>query len=338
MYFDYNYYNYMYQKSLYDNMYNNNLYNGYMGYNNYYMLDSGSSILFNNGNKLEKFSHQYYTPGYGYGSASSGGGSPVPVIFPDPDPSWYTNGYPGQVNAGSADGNLVEYIPVSFYARNTGKIYFGLGEIDIYAGYLNSNGQFVKTIGFNGTHFNKGDFCFAILMKKYAGAAKYSKVHNDSYWNLLSDISNIQPGQTVTKSVTITSGVTTEESKTFSTTVGSTVGFKAGIEGSEVSASLSVSLTSSFSTSVSVTTQMSVTDTVNFPAQQKQQRVALYQFVEKYGIVPGGPIQGWRDYLNGTSTDEAKVFSSRFVCSVNPPPVFNYPSRYFATSYVLKPD
>ncbi|WDV44304.1 hypothetical protein PV797_12285 [Clostridiaceae bacterium M8S5] len=315
------------------NSYYNNPYMNYSG------LDSGGSkLLYNNGSKLTPLNKTIVTPGYRAEVGEGGGGSPVPIIFPQPDPNWYYYGYPGTVKAGSADGGLVEYIPVSFYARKSGKLYFGFNQIDIYKGYLNSQGQFVETVGSNGTYYNQGDFVFAILLDKYAGAAQGSKVHNESYWNLLSEISNIQPGQTYTKSVAVTSGVTTQESKTFSSTVGSTVGFKAGFEGSEISASLSVSLTNSFSTSVSISTQITVTDTVNFQAQQKPQRAALYQFIEKYRIVPGGPIQGWRDYLNGTSTEEARWFSNQFVCSVEPPPEFPYQSRYFATSFVLEPD
>lgn len=300
--------------------------------------NSGATILINNGSKLSPMVSKATTPGGLKGAEASGGGSPVPVIFPKADPNWYLYGYPGTVDAGKADGGLVDYIPVTFYARNSGKIYIGMNEIDIYKGYLDSSGKYVKTFDSGGRYYNKGDYVFTILLSKNAGAARYSKIENDSYWNLLSDISNIQPGQTITKSVSVTSGVTTEESKTFSTTIGSTVGFEAGIDGAKVSASLSLSLTNSFSTSVSVSTQITVTDTVNFPAQEKAQRAALYQFQEKYKIIPGGPLNGWKDYLNGTSSDEAKFFSSRFVCSIEQPPAFDYPSKYFATSFVLAPD
>lgn len=298
--------------------------------------DGSSNILINTGSALTPASKTIKTPGVSM-QATEGGGSPVPVIFPKPDPNWYLYGYPGTVQAGSADGSLVEYVPVSFYARNNGNIYMGFNEIDIYDGYINSKGEYVKTIQIDG-YYNKGDFVFAILLNKWSGAANGTKIRNQSYWTLLSEISNIQPGQTISKSVSVTSGVTTEESKTFATTVGSTVGFKAGFSGSEISASLSVSLTNSFSTSVSVTTQLTVTDTVNFPAQEKPQRAALYQFREMYSIIPGGPLMGWRDYLNGTSSEEAKFFSSRLVCSVDQAPPFDYQSRYFATSNVLEPE
>lgn len=322
---NYNYYRYMYP--FYARMFG------------YYPLlrkqsNSGSSILINNGTSLIAAN-----PGGGLlKGASSGGDTPVPVIFPDADPSWFYNGYPGVVDAGTADGTLVDYIPVSFYAKYSGKVQIALNENpDLYVGYIDHNGNFTKTISYNQANFNKGDFVFATLVNKTAKIAVDSKIENRSYWSLLSEVSNILPGQTLSKAVSVTTGVTNQESKTFSTTVGATVGFKAGFSGSEISASLSTSLTKSFSSSVSVTTQQTITDTINFPAQDRKQRAALYQFIEKYNMKPGKQLVLWRDYLNSTQTQESIVFSKQFVCSIQQPPPFDYPSKYYATSFILEP-
>lgn len=262
---------------------------------------------------------------------------PVPIMFPDPDPQWFFEGYPEVVEAGEAMGSLVDYVAVSFYARQDGHIFAGFDPIDIYDGYINDQGQYVKDIQID-KDYRKGDFVFAILLNKYAGAAQYTMIRDNSTWGLLSEVSNVLPGQEVTKMVSVTSGVTTEESKTFATTVGATIGFKAGVTGAEVTASLTTSLTQSFKSSVAYTTEITVTDSITFPAQPREQRVAIYQFIQDYDIIPGGPLMGWRDYLNGTSTDEAKFFSSKWVCNVDQAPPFRYPSRYFATSFVLEPE
>lgn len=290
---------------------------------------SGSTVYEITGNSLQDSQSQQ-------GLFKSSASSAVPVVFPKVDTNWFYQGYPQTVDAGTAAGSLIEYVPVSFYARRSGRVDIGMNPIDIYVGYINTDGNYVSTVDIH-RNFNQGDFVFAILLNKYAGAANGTKINNFSYWTLLSEVSNIQPGQEVTKQVSVTSGVTTQESKTFATTVGSTVGFKAGFEGSEISASLSISLSQSFSSSISVTTQQTVTDSITFPSQDKVQRDAIYQFVERYNIIPGGPLMGWRDYLNGTSTDEAKFFSNQFVCSVEQAPPFDYPSRYYATSFVLDP-
>lgn len=271
-----------------------------------------------------------------FGSDMAQAAGPIPVNFPDPDPNWFFDGYPEFVKAGSANGSPVDYIPVSFYAKKNGKITIAFDEIDIYVGYLNTQGKYVKTIQID-SNFNQGDFVFAILLSKYAGAARYTMIRDTSYWGLLSEVSNIQPNQTVTKAVTITSGVTTEESRELSSTIGATVGFKAGISGAEISASLSASLTQSFESSVAITMEITVTDTVTFAPQKREQRAAIYQFAANYEIVPASPLMGWRDYLNGTSTDEARFFSSQLVCNVDQAPPFTYPSRYFATSFVVEP-
>lgn len=263
--------------------------------------------------------------------------APVPIMFPDPDPQWFFEGYPNIVQAGSAMGSLVNYVPVSFYARQDGHITAAFDPIDIYDGYINDQGAYVKAIQID-KDYRKGDFVFAILLNKYAGAAQSTMIQDNSTWALLSEVSNVLPGQIVTKMVSVTSGVTTEESKSFSSTVGSTIGFKAGVTGAEVTASLTVSLSASFKSSVAYTTEITVTDSVTFPAQPREQRVAIYQFIQDYNIIPGGPLQGWRNYLNGTTTDEAKFFSSRWICNVDQAPPFRYPTRYFATSFVLEPE
>lgn len=264
--------------------------------------------------------------------------TPIPIEFPEADPSWYYYGYPGTVPAGNSSGKLIDYIPISFYAKKDEKIYVGFPPNPDYVGYLNSDKEFTDNLVISGKEYKRGDFVFAILLSRNAADAQGSQLLNESYWALLSEVSNIKPGQTVTKSVAVTSGVTTQESKTFSYSIGSTAGFKVGFSGSEISAQLSASLTRSFSKAITVSTQMTVTDTVTFEAQTKQQRAALYQFHERYRLYPGKALYDLQDYYNGTSDDNAKFYSSRFYCTIKPPPTFNYQSRYFATSFILKPD
>lgn len=311
------------------------MYTGYEQFrsNDLYVLSgptatSGSTIYVLNGPNLQEdvyIQNDAVTP------------APVPIVFPKADPNWFSQGYPQTVDAGRVNGGLISYVPVSFFARNNGTVNIAFDPVSIYDGYINTDGKFATTIDIH-RDFKAGEFVFAILLDRYAGAARYTMINNYSYWQLLSEVSNVQPGETVKKEVTITAGVTTEESKTFSTSIGSTVGFEGGVEGAEVLATISVELSESFSASIAIASQQTVRDSITFPAQEKIQRDALYQFIEEYQIIPGSPLKGWRDYLNGTSTEEARFFSSQFVCNVDQAPPFKYQSKYYATSYILEPN
>ncbi|WDV46400.1 hypothetical protein PV797_01585 [Clostridiaceae bacterium M8S5] len=262
---------------------------------------------------------------------------PVSIVFPKADPRWYYEGYPGTVLAGDTVGDLIDYIPVSFYAVKDEKLYVAFHPNENYVGYLNTEKELVSDLLINGVEYKRGEYVFTILLSKNAPQAVGSRLYNTSYWTLLSEVSNIHPGQTIQKSVSISSGVSTLEGKILSVAVGSKAGLKIGFSGSAISAELSASLSRSLLRYVTISTKFTVTDVINFPAQPKPQRAALYQFSERFKIIPGNAIYKWRDYLNSKVDDNAKFYSSRFVSRIELPP-FDYLSRYFATSFVVEPD
>lgn len=298
-------------------------------HNTYGRAYSGGSDIFTNtenGIKLTSVS----APG---GNISLTSGTVVPPVFPDINPNWFYTGFPTNVSVGALDGNLVDYIPIYFYATKNGTESFTLPKLPDRVGYLDSDNVFTETLVYNSS-FKKGDLLFTLLLDKNDPACANSKINNKSYWNLLTEFSNIDPGSTATKTITITSGITKQESYSMSLSIGSKVGIEAGLEGiGKISAEISSQLSNSFNSSVSITQQITTTDTVEFKAQPRTQRIATYQFIERFTIDAADPLKEKVNSFNNATKNYVANFAKADFEAVP----FDYGSRYFAKAFVLEP-
>lgn len=270
------------------------------------------------------------TPG---GNIAVALGTVIPPVFPPINPNWFYTGFPTNIPVGSENGDLVDYIPIYFYATRNGTEKFTLPKLPDRLGYLDSNNVFTETLVWD-KPFKKGDLLFTLLLDKNNPACAGSKINNMSYWNLLTEFSNIDPGSTATKTITITSGITKQESYSMSLSIGSKVGVEAGIEGiGKISAELSTQLSTSFNSNVSITEQITTTDTVEFKAQPRTQRIATYQFIERFKIDAANPLKEKVNSFN----DPTKNYIANFAKADFQGTPFNYGSRYFAKAFVLEP-
>ncbi|AWZ48927.1 hypothetical protein C3495_08925 [Clostridiaceae bacterium 14S0207] len=260
-------------------------------------------------------------------------GTVVYPVFPKIEPNWFYTGFPAKLTVGGAKGNLVEFVPIFFYAKRDGNEKFTLPKLPDRIGYLDNNNVFTETLVWDGP-FKKGGLMFTLLLDKNSPVCAGSKLNDTSYWNLMTEFSNIDPGSTATKAITITSGITKTQGFSMGLSIGSRIGVEVGIEGiAKVTAELSVQLSTSFSTEVAISQQISTTDTVEFKAQDRTQRISTYQFIEQYNIDAAAPLKQKVDSLN----DKNKNYVANFAEGKFQPAPFNYGSRYFAKAFVLEP-
>ncbi|WP_050606901.1 hypothetical protein [Clostridium niameyense] len=310
----------------------NNIYQGYLEkYPNKYRapINSGSELLMNTSGGFKPMAALKGVSG----GAQPGYGTVIAPVFPKIDPNWFYTGFPTKLTVGNANGALIDYIPIFFYATKDGNEKFTLPKLPDRVGYLDQNNKFTETLVWNGP-FKKGNLLFTLLLDKNDPACKGSTIDNTSYWNLLTEFSNIDPGSTASKSISITSGITKQESYSMSLTIGSKVAVEVGIEGiGKISTELSAQLSSSFGGSVSITSQITTTDTVNFKAQDRTQRISTYQFVEQYKIGAADPLKAKVNVFN----DPNRNYVANFAKAGFEPRPFDYQSRYFAKAFVLEP-
>ncbi|AYF54632.1 hypothetical protein DFH04_07920 [Clostridium novyi] len=260
-------------------------------------------------------------------------GTVISPVFPKVDSNWFYTGFPGKLTVGGANGNLIQYIPIFFYATRDGNEKFTLPTVPGRIGYLDTNNSFQDTIVWDGP-FKKGQLLFTLLLDKNDPSCKDSKVNDTSYWNLLTEFSNIDPGSGASKSISITSGITQSQGFTMGLSVGAKVGVEFGLEGiGKISTELSTQLSTSFSVGVSISQQISTTDTVEFKPQPKTQRISTYQFIEQYKIEAAQPLKTKINSLN----DKNKSYVANFAQGKFEPNPFDYGSRYFAKAFVLEP-
>ncbi|KEH99110.1 hypothetical protein Z962_06235 [Clostridium botulinum C/D str. BKT12695] len=294
--------------------------------NMYRDISDGTEILMNTNNGF------IYTTSLKQG-ANSKSGTVIAPVFPKIDPNWFYTGFPTKVPVGNAKGNLVDYIPIFFYATRDGNENFTLPTIPGRIGFIDKNNEFKDTIVWNGS-FKRGDLLFTLLLDKNDPSARGSSLLNNSYWNLLTEFSNIDPGSSATKSISITSGITKNESRSLGFSIGSKIGVEVGIESiAKISAELSTQLSTSFNTGVSITQQITTTDTVEFKPQARTQRIATYQFIEQYEINAAEPLKDKLKFFN----DPTKNYIANFARAEFKPTSFDYSSRYFAKAFVLEP-
>lgn len=261
-------------------------------------------------------------------------GTVIAPVFPKIQSYWFYTGFPTKLNVGGANGNLIDFIPIFFYATKDGNETFTLPKLPDRLGYLDQNNNFTESLFWSGP-FKKGNLLFILLLDKNDPSTVGSKLANHSYWSLLTEFSNIDPGSTASKSITISSGISKEQSEEMSFSIGSRVSVEIGIEDiAKVSAELSSQLSSSFSTSVSISKQITTTDTVEFKAQPRTQRIATYQFIEQYEIDAANALKEKLANFN----DKNKNYIANFAKADFQVKPFDYESRYFAKAFVLEPE
>lgn len=253
--------------------------------------------------------------------------------FPPVDPAWFVGGLPDSINTNGPGltGGLIDYVPVDMISKvaiNNDSINFSPNSLPNFDGYIDTGGTYhpyvPQKIALQG--IAPGMRALTLFYKKGSlDAIKGCKVHGKGKWVLLSDFGGIEPGSTATKSISYKHGVTNTNAESLAFTVG----MKVGASGSGVSAELSASLTATFSSSVSITDETTVTDTINFQAQDREQRVGAYQFYRNYFVEPDDAFNAWS---NNQRNDSRQPFYN----TINR--TFDYKTEHFQKVFVLAPD
>lgn len=255
------------------------------------------------------------------------------IPFPDVNPSWFTSGFPDELVPQQVpmDGLLINVVPVNYIALVSKNYRFeDLGTNS----YWLRNGQIV-----NGTltaYANAGELIATAMfdINRFARFLVGSKIESEGSWRLLQDFGGIDAGSSSRQSVSVTSGITNTEG--FSSSY--SIGYTAGIQGSfqsllQLSIMLSTVLTTSFSTQVSITESKSVTTTVDYLPQPKDQRIGLYQFYRSYGIIPS---EFTKEIIVDRKFDQPVIYRDlRFELATTTSP---YATNHFQKVFVLDPN
>ena len=290
-----------------------------------YVNPGGSEIFIN--------AMQGIVPSVGNNVENTGSGTVTSPKFPQVDSKWYEEGFPLQIYIDKKEGKLIDYIPVDFYAIKDGEEKFVLPKLSDRLGYLDCNDNFSEELQWEGS-FTRGQFMFTLLLDKSHMCCNDSKVYSNAYWELITELSDIKAGEGVTKEITIKSGITKPQSVELSAAIGSRVGFDADLEEiGSISSELSYQLSSCFDVGVSLTQQVSTTDKVVFLPQERDQRIATYQFIEKYTLIAGDTLEERIIDLNNTKKNPLANIARAEIQGNS----YDYPSKYYAKVYVLKP-
>lgn len=252
--------------------------------------------------------------------------------FPPINPNWFENGLPDSLDTQSSGlvGDLIDFVPIDFVSNvYMNNVSFGVITSDVgkFSGYIDINGVFHPVASgelFKGNIYPGLRVVTLFFKKDSEDWLKGCKVHGRGQWVLLSDFGGIEAGSTASKTISYTHGVNKTNAESLSYTVGAKVG--GTLEG--ITGELSASLTQSFSTSVSITEEITISDTVNFQAQDREQRVGAYQFYRRYFVEPGPALV---NIIN-----EGKGSSQTFYKDINR--AFSYKTNHFQKVFVLAPD
>lgn len=258
--------------------------------------------------------------------------TPTVDPFPPINPSWFVNGLPDSIESQSSGlmGDMIDFVPIDIVANATrDNVSYGvlIPESYKYSGYVDKDGTFHPIASgeiFKGTIYPGLRIATLFCNKDSFDWLKGCKVHGRGKWVLLSDFGGIEPGSTASKTISYTQGVNTTNAQSLAVTVGAKVG--GTLEG--ITGELSASLTATFSTSVSIKEETTVTDTVNYQAQDREQRIGAYQFYRRYFIEPGDAL---RNNINQEINN-----NSTFIRGINS--TFYYKTNHFQKVFVLAPD
>lgn len=260
-------------------------------------------------------------------------GTVIRPIFPDTNACWYYSGFPSKLNVGKKEGDLIDYIPICFYATRNGNETFILPKLPDRIGYINTNNEFSESLSWNGS-FKSGQLMFTLLLYKNDSCCKGSVVTNNSYWSLMTEFSKVNPNVTASKTITVTSGIPKQEIYNFETSIGSSTLIKSQLKDiNEISKILTINLRKTFNVTIEISEQSSTTDTVTFKSRPVQNRIAIFQFYESFRINPAQPLMDKISDLNNKKYNYLAKFSK----ATFRPLEFQYNTKYFAKAFVLKP-
>ena len=252
--------------------------------------------------------------------------------FPPVNPAWFVGGLPDSIATQSLSltGDLIDFVPIDIVSNvYKDNVSFGIIKADVgkFDGYIDKDGTYHPVADgelFKGSIYPGLRVVTLFAKKDSEDYLKECKVHGKGRWILLSDFGGIEAGATASKTISYTQGVNQTDATSLSFTVGAKVG--GTLEG--ITGELSASLTASFSTSISIKEETTISDTVNFQAQDREQRVGAYQFYREYFVEPGPMLQ---NIIN-----EDKGSSKTFYKDINR--AFNYKTNHFQKVFVLAPN
>lgn len=257
----------------------------------------------------------------------------ISPVFPEIDSNWFYTGFPSKLKVGGTSGNLIEYIPIYFYATKDGNEMLTLPKLPDRLGYLDKNSVFHEDLIFEGP-FEKGDLLFTLLLNKNTPSCSKCKIINTSYWKILSEYSNIDARSETNKSITFTSGTAVDNRDSMALCIGSNIADNSlSKTNHEILDKISNDLSHSFNSNVCISEELTTTHTIRFKPQPKAQRIATYQFVEKYTLDSTDSLEENISFFN----NKTKNFIATFAKGKFEARSFNYNTNYFASAFVLNP-
>lgn len=261
---------------------------------------------------------------------ASGTDFPSEILpFPPINDAWFVNGFPNIVTPEQKilSGNLIDVFPVDVYATENSNYSFG-PTTGTKGFYIYDGKTTTDEVRIQNARVGQKLLTSCKDVDRFKDWFPGSKVQSKGYWQLLQDFGGIDPGSKASQTVSLTSGNSKSQTQQTSLAVGFTAGIKETIDFVEVNASLSTTLTQTFSTNITMSSSQTVSSTVEFVAQNKAQRIAIYQFYRSYGIIE--------------SDDTTKVLAQKTADSsgfrfVGSPSTSYYPTNHFQKVFVLDP-
>lgn len=198
------------------------------------------------------------------------------------------------------------FVTVDFYASRDCHITLAFKKNKKFYGFIDQELCYYEELLID-QDYKKGDYCFAVLVKKDATEAKGSKILKSYYWNLLCKSDENGMNRCL---MTVNSGVPSEDIRQLALAVG----WKDGLIESNKREDFIIP-----DTQIPCSLQKS----------HEGKMRGFYQCMCRYLPLQGRNLQLWIRYLNGASTDEARFYSSMFEVRFTPRS-YDYKTRYFA--------
>lgn len=250
------------------------------------------------------------------------------IPFPAVEDSWFANGLPSMVTPDQKilEGDLIDVFPANYFAKKSGNFSFGTTPGNTGSYYLKDGVVYQR---YDVKNANPGDFLVTWMAEKNNDLFVGCKVNSKGYWRLLQDFGGIDAGSKSSQTVSVTSGQSDSQTQSTSIAVGFSAGVKGTISPIEVNAQLSTTLTQTFSTTVTFTESITTSTTVDFSAQQKDQRIGVYQYYRSYGLIQSDESKK-RIKERSDANPNAELLGA--------PTTSFYPTNHFQKVFVLDPN
>lgn len=256
---------------------------------------------------------------------------PISTPFPEPDPKWYYEGLPGFISEElpDIDGNVIDYVAVPWYSKIDISEFNYVGGPSYIVGYADRNFNPIVP-PFKVYNTKRGDIVYYTFFSSDYMKTLYPETNLNmaNRWFLLSDFGGIEAGSTASQTVQLSYGFNESQTESFSREVGASIQ-GSGLEG--LLFNLSAKVTKSFSTTVAFSQNLTISTTVNYSAQPRNQRIGIYQYYSDYSVVPG---PDFIRYSNNANNDSSQAFAP--ILGRRPP--YTYTSNRFQKVFVLEPE